>query len=382
MESDLASNDLLIVAGEASGDLHGARMLSELRHLVPEIRAFGLGGDELQAAGMELIADSSEISVVGITEVARILPRARQIFRQLLDEVDRRGTRTAVLIDFPDFNLRLAKQLKRRDVKVVYYISPQIWAWRQGRVRTIASTVDTMLVILPFEVDFYQRHGVEATHVGQPLVDEIPVLPQRWDRQTDDSSVFEIALLPGSRRSEIEANLPVMLEAAALLARKEDCRFRLIQASTVDDEVLAASLSASSVPVEVVRSDRFEAVAGSHLAICASGTATLEVGLLGTPMVVLYKVSSWSYLLGSLLVRLPHIALVNLVLDHRVVPELIQHDATAERICQEASAILLDRGRIRAMRADLGRLRDRLGATGASRRAAATVRREILEVPA
>ncbi len=373
MAAELTSEDLLVVAGEASGDLHAARMLSQLRQLWPNLRAFGMGGHELQAAGMELIANSSEISVVGITEVMRILPRAREIFQQILQEVDDRQVRRAVLIDFPDFNLRLAKELKRRDVKIVYYISPQIWAWRKGRVRSIARLMDGMLVILPFEVDFYRRHGVEAIHVGHPLVDEVPVSPQVWDMEGDNNSTRVISLLPGSRHSEIQANLPVMLRAGELLAGEHSCQFRLIQAGTVDDEILAGPLADSSLDVDIVKHGRFEAIAASHLAICASGTATLEVGLLGTPMVVVYRVSPWSYLLGRMLVRLPHIALVNLVLERRAVPELIQHQATAERISKEASAILQERDRIGTMRADLASLRQRLGRVGASRRAAESV---------
>ena len=377
MESELASRDLLIVAGEASGDLHGARMLSELSRLAPHLRAFGMGGTELQSAGMELIADSTEISVVGITEVAGILPRARQIFRQILNEVESRGAREAILIDFPDFNLRLAKALHQRNVKVLYYISPQIWAWRRGRVRSIARLVDRMLVILPFEVEFYRQHGIEAVHVGHPLVDEVPVLEQRWEGTKDPVDPLAIALLPGSRRSEIAANLPSMLAAGELLSEHFECRFRLIQAGTVDDHALEAPLAGSSLNVEIVQDDRFQAVANSHLAICASGTATLEVGLLGTPMVVVYKVSSWSYLLGKALVRLPHIALVNLVLGERVVPELIQHEATPEGIAETASAILRDRDRIQSMRDKLGGLRARLGEAGASRRAAEKILLEL-----
>jgi lipid-A-disaccharide synthase len=373
MAAELASEDLLVVAGEASGDLHAARMLSQLHQLWPNLRAFGLGGSELQAAGMELVANSSEISVVGITEVMRILPRAREIFQQILQEVDKRQARQAVLVDFPDFNLRLAKALKQRNVKIVYYISPQIWAWRKGRVRSIARLMDGMVVILPFEVDFYRRHGVGAIHVGHPLVDEVPVLPQVWDGEEANSQTQVISLLPGSRRSEIQANLPVMLKAGELLAQEQDCQFRLIQARTVDDETLADLLADSSLDVEVVKDGRFQAIAASHLAICASGTATLEVGLLGTPMVVVYRVSPWSYSLGRMLVRLPHIALVNLVLERRAVPELIQHAATAERISQEASAILQERDRIGTMKADLASLRQRLGRAGASRRAAESV---------
>src|SRR5690242_259773 len=206
-------NELLVVAGEASGDLHGARLISELRLLVPDLEPFGLGGDEMRAAGLDALAHSSEISVVGITEVLKVLPRARQIFADLLRAVDRRRPRLAVLIDFPDFNLRLAKELEERGVEVVYYISPQVWAWRRGRVKSIAKVVDRMLVLFPFEVDFYREHEVDVVHVGHPLVDEVPVLPQVWDRGEPKGEPYRVAILPGSRVSEIEALLPVMLEA-------------------------------------------------------------------------------------------------------------------------------------------------------------------------
>ena len=365
--------DLLIVAGEASGDLHGARLLAELHQIAPEVRTYGLGGDELAAAGTELIAHSSEISVVGISEVARILPRAREIYRQLLAEVDRRQTRAALLIDFPDFNLRLARALVQRGVKTLYYISPQVWAWRRGRVRTIQRLIDKMLVILPFEVDFYGQQGVEAVHVGHPLVDEVPKLPQRWDQQGDAEEPFSIAILPGSRTSEIASNLPVMLGAAARLERRLPCRWRLIKAPTVPMEILAEAVEESRLTIEIIDKDRFTAIADSHLAICASGTATLEVGLLGTPMVMVYRLSPSTYLLGRALVRLPHIALVNLVLERRAVPELLQKEASAETIAETAAAILTDRDRIRSMKRDLAELRGRLGESGASRRAAQEV---------
>lgn len=377
MEPGSVTRELLIVAGEASGDLHGARMLSELLSLSPDTHAFGLGGKELKAAGMELLADSAEISVVGITEVMRVLPRAKEIFRQILQEVERRGVQEAVLIDFPDFNLRLAKELKKRHVRVVYYISPQVWAWRKRRVNSIKRLVDRMLVILPFELGFYARHGVEATYVGHPLVDEVPELTPRWENNAPQGGPLQITLLPGSRHSEIRSNLPVMLAAGELLDQGHDCQFRLIQAGTVGDEALGEVLSSSTLEVRIVKGDRFAAIADSHLAICASGTATLEVGLLGTPMVVVYRISPWSYFLGRLLVRLPHIALVNLVLEQRVVPELIQSDATAEGIFGEASAILAQSDRIRTMMRDLAQLRPRLGEHGASRRAAERILAEI-----
>ena len=233
--------ELLVVAGEASGDLHGARLISELRRRVPDLATFGLGGDEMRAAGLQPVAHSSEVSVVGITEVLKVLPRIREVFADLLHEVDRRRPALAVLIDFPDFNLRLARQLKERGLEVIYYISPQVWAWRRGRVKTIARLVDRMLVLFPFEVDFYRGQGVDVIHVGHPLVDEVPVLPQAWERAGETpgkEGPFRVALLPGSRVSEVEALLPTLLAAAGRLAAELPIEVRIIRAPTVPRELL------------------------------------------------------------------------------------------------------------------------------------------------
>lgn len=371
--------ELLVVAGEASGDLHGARLVEELRRRVPGLVTFGLGGDQLQAAGLESVAHSSEVAVVGITEVLKELPRIRQVFDALLKEADRRHPAGAVLIDFPDFNLRLARELKRRGVRVVYYISPQVWAWRKGRVKLISRVVDRMLVLFPFEADFYQRSRVNAVHVGHPLVDEVPVLPQAWERGDPgaEGKPYRIALLPGSRRSEIRALLPTLLAAVRVLGERLPVQVRLIQASTLRRELLEEHIAAAGLPprmpVEIVAADRFEAVADSHLALCASGTATLEVGLLGTPMIVAYRLAAWTYLLARMLVKLPHVSLVNLVLEQGVVPELIQGEASPEGIAAEAERILREPAVRDAMRAGLAGLRDRLGEGGASRRAAGEV---------
>lgn len=376
----IAPRELLVVAGEASGDLHGARLITELRRRVPDLTAFGLGGDEMRAAGLEAVAHSSEISVVGITEVLKILPRARQVFAGLLREVDRRSPGLAVLIDFPDFNLRLAKELKGRGVEVLYYISPQVWAWRRGRVKTIARLVDRMLVLFPFEVDFYREHGVDVVHVGHPLVDEVPVLPQAWDRELPAGEPFRVALLPGSRASEVEALLPTLLEAVRLLAARLPIEARVIKAPTISPELVDEAVELAGLPVEIVAADRFAAVADSHLALCASGTATLEVGLLGTPMVMVYRLASWTYALAKLLVRLPNVSLVNLVLGRRVVPELIQGNANPERIAAEAARLLTDAGERGRMRAALAEVRGRLGESGASRRAAGEVAAMLTEL--
>lgn len=370
--------DLLLVAGEASGDLHGARLLQELEAILPGVRAFGLGGDELAAAGMEALAHSREIAVVGIFEVARILRRARQIFDQLLAEVDRRGARHAVLVDFPDFNLRLAKKLHRRGVRVTYYISPQVWAWRRGRVRTIARDVDQMLVLFPFEVEFYARHGVEAVLVGHPLVDEVPRLGQVWEQGPPADGAWTLGLLPGSRNSEVEALLPHLLAAARIVVdRHPAATVRLIQAPTVDAGLVDRLLAEAEVPVERVERDRFAAIAGCHLAFCASGTATLEVGLLGTPMLLVYRLSAWTYRLARRLVDLPHVGLVNLVLGSGVVPELIQQDAEPAILARRALDLLDHPDRLVAMRKELAGLRARLGSSGASRRAAQAVARDL-----
>ncbi len=379
----MGMNDLLIVAGEASGDLHGARMLAELTKLKPEVRAFGLGGDELAAAGLDAIAHSSEISVVGITEAFKILRRAHQIFHQLLAEVDRKQARWAVLIDSPDFNLRLAKKLKARGVRVVYFISPQVWAWRRRRVYAIRRLVDKMLVVFPFEVEFYRRYEVSAIFVGHPLIDEVPRLPQVWDSTVPDVAVgkggatgrFEVALLPGSRNSEIERILPALLAGAERLAERLPVRLSLIRAPTISLEKLEVALAGAAVEVEVVSENRFDAIARSHLALCAAGTATVEVALIGTPMIIVYKISRWTYLLARLLARSPYAGMVNLLLEREVVPELIQHQAEPEIICRRAVHLLTDLESIRAMRAAFGELRECLGEPGASRRAALEVER-------
>lgn len=365
----MRERELLVVAGEASGDLHAARLLTELRRRRPALRAFGMGGEELAAAGCERLADASELSVVGITEAVSVLGRAREVFAQLLAAAQRRRPAAAVLVDFPEFNLRLARRLKALGIPVVYYVSPQVWAWRRHRVRQVRRDVDRMLVLFGFEAEFYARHGVAARHVGHPLVDEVPELPQAWQSGAP-SGPYRVALLPGSRRSEIEALLPEMLHAVAALARRRPIWPRLILANSVSRSSVEEIMTRVGVAADVVEERRWPAIADSHLALCASGTATLEVGLLGTPMIVLYRLTSGSYWLGRLLVRLPHFSLVNLVLDEAAVPELLQRDADGPAVARLADELLGDAPAIAAMRARLACLRGRLGEPGASGRAA------------
>ncbi len=366
-----STREILLVAGEASGDLHGARLLAALRREVGELHAFGLGGGELAAAGLEIVPHES-FAVVGLLEVLRVLGRARRTFADLVGEVERRRPAAAILVDFPEFNLRLARALKKTGVPVVYYISPQVWAWRRYRVRQIARSVDLMLVLFPFEAEFYAAHGVAALHVGHPLVDEVPALPQAWDAEPA-TGPFKVALLPGSRPSEVEALLPVLLAAARLLAAELAIEPFVVRAPTIPAAELERLMAAAGYTVPVVDRDRFAAVAGAHLALCASGTATLETGLLGTPLIVVYRLSALTYRLARVLVRLPHFSLVNLVLGRGVVPELLQHAAEPANVAKRAAALLRDPASIAAMRGELAALRDKLGERGASGRAAAAI---------
>ncbi len=367
------SKRLLIVAGEASGDLHGARLLRELRGQVAGLSVFGLGGEKMRSQGVDMVADVSTISVIGLAEVAKVVPKARKIFRKVVDRVKSEPPDLALLIDFPEFNLRLAPVLHDLGIRVVYYVSPQVWAWRQGRVKAMARSIDKMLVFFPFEEDFY-RDRVSVTHVGHPLVDEVPERRQAWDDDSEPDPL-RIVLLPGSRSSEIKRLLPVLLAAVERLrVERPDLEVSLVQASTIDPGIADRLVANCGVEIERFgQAERFDAIASAHLALCASGTATLEVGLLRTPMVVVYRIGLFGYWLGRTMLKIPFISLVNLVLGRVVVPELIQHQATASKIAAQALEILDDPVLRDTMRSELSTLREALGASGASARAASEV---------
>lgn len=363
---------LLLSCGEPSGDLYAAELVRELRAHLPECRVFGIGGDRLQAQGAQLVAHVRDMAVVGLVEVVRHLQRLRAVFERVLTEVDRDPPQLAVLVDYAGFNLRLARALRRRGIPVVYYVSPQIWAWRRGRIRTIRETVSRMLVIFRFEEDVYRQAGVPVTFVGHPLVDLVRPAEDRRSflgSMDLDADRPVVALLPGSRAQEIAYNLPPLSGAVArLLRRRPDAQFLLAAAPSLDRRSLEARVS--RLPVRVVW-DRTHAVVGaSDLALVASGTATIETALLATPMVVVYRVSPLSFALGRCFVRLPHYAMVNLVAGRRLVPELIQRAFTPARVEQEALALLEHREKADRMRDGLVEVRGLLGEPGASGRAA------------
>ncbi len=372
---------LLVSCGEPSGDFYGAEVVRHLRMTEPGLEVFGLGGDRLQAQGASLLAHTRDLAMVGITEVVRHVVRLHRLFGRVVRQIDARRPDVAVLVDYPDFNLRLARQLKARGVPVVYYVSPQIWAWKGGRIRTIRETVTRMLVIFPFEEDLYRRAGVNVTFVGHPLVDAVQEVPERsafLREQGLDPRRPVVALLPGSRRAEVAHNLPPLAGAAALLAaRRPDLQFLLARAPGLDDYLFDGPLAGT--PVRVLEGHSHAVVRSAAVALVASGTATVETALLGTPMVVVYRLSPLTYFLGRPFVHVDRYAMPNLVAGRLVVPELIQSDFTPQRVASEALSLLEDRSRAEAMRRDLADVRLKLGGPGGSQKAAALVRELLVD---
>jgi lipid-A-disaccharide synthase len=371
------SDEILIVAGEASADLHAARALTELQRLRPGLRAFGVGGPALRAAGLEALHPAEEISVMGLGEVLPRIPRILAILRDLARAAAERRPRVALLVDLPDFNLRLAAKLKKLGVKVVYYVSPTIWAWRRGRAKKIAKVVDRMLCILPFEPKAYEGTGVAARFVGHPFAERpAPSPPEAYRAELGlPSGRTTIALVPGSRPSEIARIFPHMLGAAErLLALHPGALFVVPVAPTLSRAQLEAHLAAhEGLDVRLVDGRTAEVVGASDAAIVKSGTSTLEAALMLRPMIVVYRVSWLTYVVGKLLVKIAWFSLVNLLAGRAVVPELLQREASAERMAAELEALLVDRAVREVQLAGLREVRGLLGEPGAPLRVAEEV---------
>ena len=365
----------LLSCGETSGDLYAGELVRELCLRQPGLEVFGLGGDRLAAQGAELLAHVKDLAVVGLLEVVSHLRSLRRVFDRVLAEVDRRKPDVAVLVDYPDFNLRLARQLRKRGVRIVYYVSPQVWAWRRGRLDTIRRTVDHMLVIFPFEEALYRDAGLPVTFVGHPLVDLVhpPSDGKRFLKdQGLDAERPVIGLLPGSRPKEMSHNLPPLVGAVEQLSRaRPELQFLLALAPSLDAQTVSGALGA--LPVRIVTNQAQAVLACSTVSIVASGTATVEAALLGAPMVVVYRLAPLTYLLGRRLVKVPHFAMANLIAGERVVPEVIQRELTPERVAAEVSALLDSPARRQKMKEGLAEVRRRLGQPGASARAAEEV---------
>lgn len=369
---------ILLSAGEVSGDLHGAHLLGVIKELDPEVRFFGIGGEALRSKGMEILFEAYPLSVVGLTEVISKLPIFLKTLKELRDWMDREKPDLLLLINFPDFNLRLAKIAHHMKVPVVYYISPQVWAWRKGRIRSIAKFVRKMIVLLPFEVPFYQEQGVDVVWVGHPLLDIVkPSLSKEeaLKRFDIDPEKRTIGLLPGSRKEEVQRHLPLLLTSAYLLKKDfPELQFLLPLAPAIPEgEVQRLIKKENSVPVKVIKGFVYDVMNLSDLLLTASGTATLEVALLEKPMVIFYKVSLLSYWIGRALIRVRHIGLVNIVAGEEIVKELIQREATPEKIAKEALRLLKDEALYQNVVTSLKEVRKKLGEPGAVRRAAQVV---------
>ncbi|MCK5376959.1 MAG: lipid-A-disaccharide synthase [Acidobacteria bacterium] len=363
--------EILIVAGEVSGDIHGGNLLRELIRIVPEIRAFGVGGDRLLSAGLDQVATTEDLAHMGLVEVLNELPRIRRVMLDLVGEVEKRRPDLAVLIDSPDFNLRLAKRLRRRGVPVVLYVSPQLWAWRSGRVRQVRRLAEEVLCILPFEVPFYEERGVGARYVGHPLVDEIARVGLLEQPKTPVDG--RLGLLPGSRAMEVRQLLPVMLRALERMPVEQVNDAVLVEApgmAQAIDTVLDQCGSDRRMR-RITGESRRRELAASSLAWTASGTATLECALLGVPMVVGYRLQALSFAIARLLVRVPNAALVNLIAGSTIAPELLQKAWEPQRLASISTVLLADGAELQ--RAKLVEVRERLGSPGASRRAAEAV---------
>ena len=368
------SKKIMIVAGEQSGDLHGSNLVRAMHRIDPDLRFYGIGGRKMREAGVELIADAADMAVVGLTEVVGKLGMILGVMRRMKLALKKLKPALLILIDYPDFNLRLGKAAKKNGVRVFYYISPQIWAWRKGRIHKIKEVVDKMAVILPFEEQVYRQVSMDVSFVGHPLLDVVKTKYARQEALSKfdlQDGITTVGLLPGSREVEVSKLLPVMLKAARILMQsRPPVQFVLPLADALDRGFVEEMIRQESVPVRVVPNEIYDVIGVSDIVVVASGTATLETALLGTPMVIIYKVSPLSYYVGTKVINVTHIGLANLIAGKTIVPELIQDDANPERIAAEVIGILADESRMQRIKEELNQIREKLGSPGASEKAA------------
>ena len=366
---------ILISAGEASGDIHAAKLVKAMRQLCPTIEFFGIGGNQMRRAGVDIIVDANELGVIGVVELLRKARHIYQALQTIRQQMRTQQPQLLILIDCPGINLRLARTAKKLGIKVLYYIPPQLWAWRrQARMQTIRSCVDKALVVLPFEQAFYQQAFVSTEYVGHPLTDEVKCSPSKTNTENHSqpsTQSLTVALLPGSRRSEIERLLPTMLTAAKQLKRRyPKMQFILPLASSLTEAEIQVFLASSPLKITVVTDGKHDALAACDAAIVTSGTTTLEVTLLGIPMVVVYKLSPITYWLARLLVKGPYISLCNIIAAKPIVKELIQQQATASNIADEIQNILQNPNYRKQMMTALQQIKESLGEGKVSERAA------------
>jgi len=344
MAAIVTAKNIFVVVGEASGDAHAGRLLAELKQTAPNINVKGIGGDSMRAAGAEIIIDFSELAVMGLVEVLKRYRSLKKIFNKVVALLKQERPDLLVLVDYPGFNLKLAKEAKKLGIPVLYYISPKVWAWKAGRVKTIKRVVNHMAVLFPFEVPIYEQASVPVTCVGHPLVDAVKVELSKQEIKTKMGMALNrriVGLFPGSRRSEVEALLPVMLKAAEKLQQSDDAiDFVMPLASGLDSSVTENMLAASKLNVRVVSGDFYELTTACDAVVAASGTVTLEIALLGVPHFLVYRVSPITYTILKRLVHIPYVGLCNIITGKNTVLELLQHDVTDDRLATELKGLL------------------------------------------
>lgn len=376
-----------MVAGERSGDVYGGALAEALRARIPKVEVFGCGGDAMRDGGVDTVVDIHQVALIGISEVVTGLPKAYRAMQDLLGHAARRKPAAAILIDSPSLNLRLAQRLKRLNIPVIYFVSPQIWAWKKWRIHKIKACVNKMLCLFDFETEIYQKAGVPVECVGHPLVDMTAPSQSReafFTRSNLDPTVPTIALLPGSRRTEVTFNLPTMLEAAEQVGQSRPVQFVIACAPTIDASWMGTRLRRYSgkAPLHTLADATHEALQYADAAVVASGTATMEAALRECPMVVVYRVSAFTAMCARFMIDVPFYSMVNLLAGHKVVPELIQSDFTPDNLAAHLESLLDDgEGRSRMIQ-ELRKVREGLGSGGAIGRAADAIVRYLEEIKA
>lgn len=365
------SPTLMISAGESSGDQHAANLFTELKKQRPDIKAIGMGGAAMAAAGIDVRYDSSAIAVIGVVEVIKHYPDILRMLKRMQQLLASEKPDLLVCVDYKEFNFKLAAYAKKIGIKVLFYVSPQVWAWRAGRVKKYGKVIDMMAVIFPFETAYYQAENVPVRYVGHPSVDKVqPLYSKTEDLQRFglDASKPLLGLLPGSRVNEIKRLLPVMLAAAERVQQQmPTVQFILPQANSIDDDLLASYLQQTTLDIKRIKNQPYDVIQCCDAVISCSGTATLENALLGVPMLIVYKLTEITYWLGRWLVKTKFIGLPNIIAGKGIVKEFIQHDATAENLADEALRLLGNQAYAETMRGDLQQVKQQLGQGGASK---------------
>ncbi len=373
MNSIELNNKIMIIAGEASGDLHGAGLISAIHSIQPGIRFFGIGGDKMIAAGMDAQFNAKKMAFLGFIEVIRHIPYIKKVENTLLNKIKDENIKTVILIDYPGFNLRFARKAKAMGLKIIYYISPQVWAWGKGRIKKIRELVDKMIVVFPFEEKFYRENGVEAVYVGHPLIERIKNYPflskeELLQKFRLDPEKEILLLMPGSRKHEIRKIFAESVKASVKIAEKLNMQLVVALSENIDEKILRQVYDGSGY--KIVKGFTYDLMKHSKFGIIKSGTSTLEAGIISLPYIVIYSTSNITYFLGKMVVDIKNLAITNILLEENVVDELIQHDLNEQNIISKVENIISDSAKYMAIKHKLERLKTILGTENASNCAA------------